>query len=64
METASEQPIAASQEVPPVNPEQQEHVEEPMEEGEEYGYEGDEYNRHYMPRGRGGFRYIIYYFMF
>ncbi|KAH0560764.1 hypothetical protein KQX54_008169 [Cotesia glomerata] len=54
METASEQPSVVSQEVPPVNPEQQEHVEEPMEEGEEYGYEGDEY-RHYMPRGRGGF---------
>ncbi|XP_034940516.1 transcription elongation regulator 1 isoform X2 [Chelonus insularis] len=53
MEAASEQSNVPPQEMPPMNNEQ-EHPEEPMEESEEYGYEGDEY-RHYMHRGRGGF---------
>lgn len=55
--TAGEQPGIPPQDVPPANTEQ-EHTEEAMEEGEEYGYEGDEY-RHYMPRGRGGFRSVF-----
>ncbi|KAK0167860.1 hypothetical protein PV327_001715 [Microctonus hyperodae] len=57
MEATNEQPSVPVQEVLPANPEQEHSEQEPMEEGDmsEYGYEGDEYNRHYMPRGRGGF---------
>lgn len=58
MEATNEQPSVPVQEVLPANPEQEHSEQEGMEEGDmsEYGYEGDEYNRHYMPRGRGGFR--------
>jgi len=41
----------------PVPSSEQEHNEETMEETEEYNYEGDEY-RHFVPRGRGGFRCV------
>lgn len=36
---------------------EQEHNEECMEETEDYGYDGEDY-RHFIPRGRGGFRCV------
>lgn len=53
MEGNGEQQPAANAEAAPPN--EQEHTEEGMEESEEYNFEGEEY-RHFMPRGRGGFR--------
>ncbi|XP_011864542.1 PREDICTED: EMI domain-containing protein 1-like isoform X2 [Vollenhovia emeryi] len=54
MDASSEQPaaIAAAESA---SASEQEHNDEAMEEAEEYNYEGDDY-RHFMPRGRGGFR--------
>ncbi|XP_077259169.1 transcription elongation regulator 1 isoform X1 [Temnothorax americanus] len=54
MDASSEQPaaIAAAESA---SASEQEHNDEPMEETEEYSYEGEDY-RHFMPRGRGGFR--------
>lgn len=59
MDASSEQPAAIAAE--PVSSNEQEHNEEAMEETEEYSYDGDEY-RHFVPRGRGGFRcvYVSY----
>ncbi|XP_011260944.1 transcription elongation regulator 1 isoform X2 [Camponotus floridanus] len=54
MDASSEQPAAIAAE-PVVSSNEQEHNDEAMEETEEYSYEGDDY-RHFMPRGRGGFR--------
>lgn len=36
---------------------EQEHNEEGMEETEDYGFDGEDY-RHFVPRGRGGFRCV------
>lgn len=55
MEGTNEQPVSAT-EVASIN--EQENNEEGMEESEEYGFDGEEY-RHFVPRGRGGFRYLI-----
>jgi len=56
MDANSEQPAAiAATESTSAN--EQEHNDEAMEETEEYSYEGDDY-RHFMPRGRGGFRCV------
>lgn len=56
MDANSEQPAAiAATESASAN--EQEHNDEAMEETEEYSYEGDDY-RHFMPRGRGGFRCV------
>lgn len=54
MDASGEQPPAITAE--PVSSEQ-EHNDETMEETEEYNYDGDEY-RHFVPRGRGGFRCV------
>lgn len=56
MDASSEQPAAIAAE-PVVSSNEQEHNDEAMEETEEYSYEGDDY-RHFMPRGRGGFRCV------
>lgn len=55
MDASGEQPPAITTE--PVSSNEQEHNDETMEETEEYNYEGDEY-RHFVPRGRGGFRWV------
>lgn len=56
MEAASEQPAAIATE--PAASNEQEHNDEAMEETEEYScYEGEDY-RHFVPRGRGGFRFV------
>lgn len=36
---------------------EQEHNEEGMEETEDYSFDGEDY-RHFVPRGRGGFRCV------
>uniref|UniRef100_V9ILN9 Transcription elongation regulator 1 n=1 Tax=Apis cerana TaxID=7461 RepID=V9ILN9_APICE len=52
METSTEQ-APATTEAAPNN--EQEHNEEGMEETEDYSFDGEDY-RHFVPRGRGGFR--------
>lgn len=53
MESGGEQQQVTSSETP--MPNESEQNDEQMEESEDYSYEGEEY-RHFMPRGRGGFR--------
>ncbi|XP_012526910.1 transcription elongation regulator 1 isoform X3 [Monomorium pharaonis] len=55
MDASSEQPAAIAAAAESASTSEQEHNDEVMEETEEYSYEGDDY-RHFMPRGRGGFR--------
>lgn len=53
MEGNGEQQPTANAEA--ITQNEQEPSEEGIEESEEYSFEGEEY-RHFMPRGRGGFR--------
>lgn len=55
METSTEQPPVSTETVPN---NEQEHNEEGMEETEDYSFDGEDY-RHFVPRGRGGFRCVI-----
>lgn len=56
MDASNEQPAAIAT-AESASASEQEHNDEAMEETEEYNYEGDDY-RHFMPRGRGGFRCV------
>lgn len=54
MEVSNEQPTP-SMDQPATNTEQETTEDQPMEDTEDYNFEGDEY-RPFIPRGRGGFR--------
>lgn len=55
METSTEQAPATTE---TASNNEQEHNEEGMEETEDYSFDGEDY-RHFVPRGRGGFRCVI-----
>lgn len=55
METSTEQTPATTE---TASNNEQEHNEEGMEETEDYSFDGEDY-RHFVPRGRGGFRCVI-----
>ena len=54
METSTEQTPVATE---ATSNNEQEHNEEGMEETEDYSFDGEDY-RHFVPRGRGGFRCV------
>lgn len=53
MEVSNEQPASA---VETPNNNEQEHNDEGMEESDEYNYDANDEYRHFIPRGRGGYR--------
>lgn len=54
MDASAEQPPTATE---TASNNEQEHNEEGMEETEDYSFDGEDY-RHFVPRGRGGFRCV------